>query len=411
MKRITIAILAVLALVLALAGFGSSAGAADGTPGDSPDNPILVASPDDVPAGAVQTGESTGDDCSTTTTWTLTVPATDDTTHEEFRYGRFVQAVEEQSHQEWSVDKRTRTIETVKDYRTEYHFAKFTQTRTKAPASEEVWANFSPDRQQGPFTGPPAFPSDTRGTWHLHSNIPGGHAGPDGVYSTSDAQGRASWFYRKNAVESEWSAYGPWTKWSPESHTSWETSPTPLGAPAYHGSGTYADGTKWERQWQAQHDGTTRQVEIGSHEEIGDWSEWTTVSANLLTDPTPRVPENTRTVEYRVNGPVKVVDVEHVPGYREFFVLGGDPSRNIEDASWVLAEQAPGEGWIQFDQRTVSHEDGTPEVVTYYAFNDGVACEEPPVDEPPVEQPPAEQPPAAQPPAAPAVPVVIDAGL
>lgn len=61
---------------------------------------------------------------------------------------------------------------------------------------------------------------------------------------------------------SEWSAWGEWTKWSPETHTSWELGQTPLGTPQFHSSGSRdSNQTQWERQWQAQWDGQTRQVE------------------------------------------------------------------------------------------------------------------------------------------------------
>lgn len=68
-------------------------------------------------------------------------------------------------------------------------------------ATPEIWANFSPDHQQGPFEGPPAYPTDDRGTWHNHDKIPGGHEGPDGVYQRDNPNsGRADWFYRHNAT-------------------------------------------------------------------------------------------------------------------------------------------------------------------------------------------------------------------
>lgn len=67
------------------------------------------------------------------------------------------------------------------------------------PAVAEVWANWSPDNQQGPFTGPPVWPTDPRGTWHVHKKIPGGHEGPDGVYQQDNpGNGNADWFYRLN---------------------------------------------------------------------------------------------------------------------------------------------------------------------------------------------------------------------
>lgn len=69
------------------------------------------------------------------------------------------------------------------------------------PGTPEVWANWSPNHQEGPFEGPPAFPDDPRGTWQLHDKIPGGHEGPDGVYQRDHpGQGNADWFYRANGV-------------------------------------------------------------------------------------------------------------------------------------------------------------------------------------------------------------------
>lgn len=64
------------------------------------------------------------------------------------------------------------------------------------PAVEEVWANFSPNHSKEPFVGPPSFPSDSRGTWHMHNKIPGGHEGPDGVYFKGNPHKGGDWFYR-----------------------------------------------------------------------------------------------------------------------------------------------------------------------------------------------------------------------
>lgn len=69
----------------------------------------------------------------------------------------------------------------------------------EVPAVPEVWANFSPNHNQGPFDGPPSYPNDPRGTWHVHNKIPGGHAGSDGVYQRDNpGAGRGDWFYRQN---------------------------------------------------------------------------------------------------------------------------------------------------------------------------------------------------------------------
>lgn len=57
-----------------------------------------------------------------------------------------------------------------------------------------------------------------------------------------------------------WSDFSAWTAWVPETHTSWELSTEPLGAPAFHGKDL--DGLdQWYREWQAQFDGLTRTVE------------------------------------------------------------------------------------------------------------------------------------------------------
>lgn len=71
------------------------------------------------------------------------------------------------------------------------------------PATEgtaAVWANFSPNDKKGPFVGPPSYPTDERGTWHLHDKIPGGHEGPDGVYYKGNPHKGGDWFYRQAAV-------------------------------------------------------------------------------------------------------------------------------------------------------------------------------------------------------------------
>ena len=55
------------------------------------------------------------------------------------------------------------------------------------------WWNWSPDKNTGPFTGPPAFPTDPRGRWHgPHAN--GGPKGT-GTYQTGKP-GHGDWFHR-----------------------------------------------------------------------------------------------------------------------------------------------------------------------------------------------------------------------
>lgn len=58
-----------------------------------------------------------------------------------------------------------------------------------------------------------------------------------------------------------WSAYGPWTQWTPITHDSWETfNVEAIGSPAFHAQGTYQDGTKWYREWQVRNTGQTRTI-------------------------------------------------------------------------------------------------------------------------------------------------------
>lgn len=458
-----------------------------GEPGSSPDNPIVVTALDQVPMGAVKTG-STVTDCATTTTWTLTIPATADSSHQEFRYLRNVPAVQEQSHQEWGSEERTREFrpaqdevshlvysyrKLVTDYKTQYHFSKYTHTKTRTytQGTEAVdhWWNWSPNHTEGPQNYIPDFPVDNptgepRGTWQGPHVNGGPMQDTFGTFQTGG--GNSPFFHREHisdAVEGgwgPWSDFGPWTQWTPVTHESWEDSDTPLGVPQFHGSGQDGN-TQWYREWQARFDGQTRQVENGSHFEysgeitdirdgvwlllegypkkvvdqtslpefFGPWSEWTTLDEGLLSE--PELPSNTLTHQYRVTGPVTVVDVEAADGYTEYYVLGGSPSRNMADASWIRAEQAP-EGWTQFDSRTVVDKQGTPAVVTYYSYNDGVKCPpvEPPVPPvtptPPVEPPvppvtptPPVEPPENNPPKdtpkppkeTPGVPTLIDAGL
>lgn len=71
------------------------------------------------------------------------------------------------------------------------------------PATEgtpAIWANFSPNDQKETFVGPPSYPTDERGTWHDHGQLPPGQAGPDGVYANGNPDKGGNWFYRQAAV-------------------------------------------------------------------------------------------------------------------------------------------------------------------------------------------------------------------
>lgn len=69
------------------------------------------------------------------------------------------------------------------------------------PGTPSQWWNWSPNDNQEPFDGPPAFPDDERGTWQgPHTE---GGPGQDlvGTYQASDANGRSDWFHREPATE------------------------------------------------------------------------------------------------------------------------------------------------------------------------------------------------------------------
>lgn len=68
------------------------------------------------------------------------------------------------------------------------------------PAVAAVWANFAPSNSKKPFVGPAIWPTDPRGKWIIHSKIPGGHEGPDGVYYKGNPHKGGDWFYRKAGV-------------------------------------------------------------------------------------------------------------------------------------------------------------------------------------------------------------------
>jgi hypothetical protein len=68
------------------------------------------------------------------------------------------------------------------------------------PGVDEIWANFAPTKPKT-FVGPPSWPSDDRGKWIVHDKIPGGHSGPDGVYSKGNPHKGGNWFYRLNGVD------------------------------------------------------------------------------------------------------------------------------------------------------------------------------------------------------------------
>ena len=146
------------------------------------------------------------------------------------------------------------------DQKTQYEVDKYTRERSRTAA---IWQNFSPNKDQGPFEGPPSWPTDPRGTWqHQNKPIPPGQAGPDGVYQ--NGTGNGSWFYR--AAAGAWSAWSAPTRWQPTgSHLAW-VDVVPAANWQEHGN-SYTD--TYQRDWTVYPTGATRQVGTGTFTK--DW--------------------------------------------------------------------------------------------------------------------------------------------
>lgn len=64
------------------------------------------------------------------------------------------------------------------------------------PGTPARWWNWAPNKNQGPFQGPPSFPTDSRGTWQgPHTN-----GGPAGTGTYQVGNGHGDWFHRQSAT-------------------------------------------------------------------------------------------------------------------------------------------------------------------------------------------------------------------
>jgi hypothetical protein len=67
-----------------------------------------------------------------------------------------------------------------------------------AVVGPDLWWNWSPNKEQGPFDGPPSFPTDSRGTWEgPHEN---GGPSQDTYGTFQQGNGNGSWFHREHGV-------------------------------------------------------------------------------------------------------------------------------------------------------------------------------------------------------------------
>jgi len=118
----------------------------------------------------------------------------------------------------------------------------------------------------------------------------------------------------------DWSEYGSWEKYSPETHTSWELSDAPLGSPQFHSSGTHGKNVQWERQWQALFDGQTRTVT-----DKGPWTEIITEAYDEVVVVTPAYDE---VVVVKEAWDEKIIDVPAKPAVGEKTKTISNPSYN-----------------------------------------------------------------------------------
>jgi LPXTG-motif cell wall-anchored protein len=137
---------------------------------------------------------------------------------------------------------------------------KETRTRRWVDEVPSKWWVWSPNKDQGPFDGPPAFPDDERGTWQG----PKINGGPDqdtyGTFNVSNGDnGRSSWFHRSVPVPGYWGDWGPWTDWpgaGPVNDDGRDRGPLPHG-----------EGKGWQRQY--------RYVVVGQFENGTEQYGWT----------------------------------------------------------------------------------------------------------------------------------------
>ena len=165
----------------------------------------------------------------------------------------------------YTVYQFSKTVQT-ETFKTQYEIDKYVRDRTRdVKYTSSIWQNFSPNNENGPFEGPPSWPTDPDGTWnHQNKPIPPGQAGPDGVYQNGNGNG--SWFYRQASVAD---GYTDWTAWSAPYR--WNVNGTPphlkwvdvVPAANWQKHGN-VDTETYQRQWTEYPTGATREVPTGT---------------------------------------------------------------------------------------------------------------------------------------------------
>ena len=358
MKKV-VAVLTALAMVLVAAAalLMPSSTASAASPGDSPQNPIVVGSVAEVPAGSVEDAVSTYNTpaaCDTTRSWVHVKPAVNEVSHQEYRHKRDVPAVTELSHQEykykkvvpayktetrkatktytpgkdgkdevshneWTVEKRTRTFVPGSAEVREYRFPK--ETRVWIPEVKEVKEyTFDKFKQYQK-----ARWKKVNGVWVYDNAISYGYTGSYGwrdagfapVTNTTGVLPTAPGPVRGNYIHSN---NGEWYYTTFYEYRKIGERVVTQGVAAHWGPWTSAGYTAWgPSQTPPANTDTVRYGPVESRvktpavpDSYTPWSAWVAYGNNpYLSD--PQLPANTDTREYRKFGPVKVVDSAAVP--------------------------------------------------------------------------------------------------
>ena len=340
----------------ALAAVGLSTASADTGPGSTQQNPIQLTSPNDVPAGSTSTG-STSVACATTSTWTHTVPAVASTNHAEYRYSRAIPAVAEVREYRWPVETRSwvPAVSEVKEYTYKkpvatyktQHWAKY-QKYVQGKVQKNVnnsWTNYSTfdwEKWAGSLW-------NTTGTFQTRdwSDTASPDVIAEGAHNSTSAT--YSSIYRKVSQRYSYRVIERQTR-QVQTGTTYE----------YKDWTTEVLGAPWVK--------TGERVKVAAVP--AHWGSWTPAGYTAWGTSSTK-PADTDTTRYgTVESRVKTAAI---PGYTEYYVAGGTPSRDIAAASWILETTLA--GWTRFEERSVSNNDAKPAAVTYYAYNDQQVCE------------------------------------
>ncbi|MDN5893808.1 MAG: LPXTG cell wall anchor domain-containing protein [Nocardioides sp.] len=388
--------------------------------GSSPDNPIVLDSADDVPEGAVQTGQ-TKDKCATTTTWSLTESAVPETETRETRYSSYTEPFAGESHEEYQYSRHVEEVEGTLEQR-------YAKTIEHPAVPQETANQYKWSRRVYTVLAKPSVPGtpshyELESIWRVEGDVPEGEGWSICNQRIIKDHGTP---YTK---EYQWHQLIPGTPYQPAVRPQFyyqNTDYLPEGvSPSNEWPADAVDVAEWrrggksviitkpyEKAWTetifytGKPDGSNDEGDAayvtyppgGGYSAYGE-SRWKDgiEPAEAYDEFYNGEPENTRSeddaawVTYTPAGDWTqsaqrtVVDEEAREGFWAYFVLGGEVSLAEDDATWVIDEDAPVEGWVKFDERMVSAEDGVDEVVTYYSYNDGKECGVPPTEEPPTD--------------------------